>query len=186
MHKFYHSPLIIPSVQPDYVGQGVQSDHSVPLCLPNINPCAPAKRNYVTITSRPLPESQIRLFGQWLIKQNWDNLDNFDDPCQQVEQFESIMSCKIDEHFPVKTFKKTHTDKPFITAKLKRLKRQRMREYCKNGKSIKYKKLAEHFTVEYYKASKDYLRKSIDSLKESNPGRMYKVIKKVRCKAGRV
>ena len=54
-----------------------------------------------------------------------------------------------------------------------------MREYCKNGKSIKYKKLAEHFTVEYYKASKDYLRKSIDSLKESNPGRMYKVIKKL-------
>ena len=40
-------------------------------------------------------------------------------------------------------------DKPFITAKLKQLDRQKRREYVKRGKSDKYKSLKKQFDIKY-------------------------------------
>ena len=41
MFAYYSTPVIIPPVQPDVPGQGVPSDHSVPLCVPHTNPHNP-------------------------------------------------------------------------------------------------------------------------------------------------
>ena len=41
LFSFYNAPIIVPPVQPDIPGQGVPSDHSVPLCVPNRDPFNP-------------------------------------------------------------------------------------------------------------------------------------------------
>ena len=66
LFPYLNAPIIIPPVQPDIPGQGVPSDHSVPLCVPHTDPSKPPTRTYRTIISRPLPDSKIREFGRWL------------------------------------------------------------------------------------------------------------------------
>ena len=66
MFAYYSSPIIIPPVQPDIPGQGVPSDHSVPLCIPHTDPHNPPTHQYKTFVSRPMPDSKIRDFGQWV------------------------------------------------------------------------------------------------------------------------
>ena len=88
LFPFFNSPTIIPPVQPDIPGQGVASDHSVPLCVPHTDPNNPPRREYRTIISRPLPDSKIREFGQWLTAEEWDGLTDVSDPSLKVKYFE--------------------------------------------------------------------------------------------------
>ena len=87
---YYNAPIIIPPVQPAIPGQGVASDHSVPLCIPNRDPHNPPVRQYRTIISRPQPDSKIREFGQWVASYQWPELKEECDPSTQVEIFENI------------------------------------------------------------------------------------------------
>ena len=92
MFAYYSTPIIIPPVQPDVTGQGVPSDHSVPLCVPHTDP----SRQYKTVVSRPMPDSKIREFGQWITAEEWIDSTAEDDPSIQVVTFEKIIENKID------------------------------------------------------------------------------------------
>ena len=59
-----------------------------------------------------------------------------------------------------------------------------MREYVRNGKSEKYIKLREEFKVKFKKESQLFLRKNVDSLKESDPGKAYNVLKRMGAMPG--
>ena len=66
----------------------------------------------------------------------------------------------LDKFLPTKTLKLKPGDKPFITAELKTLKRQRQREYCKRKvKTEKYFQLLNEFKAKYKKAAQDHLKK---------------------------
>ena len=176
LFPFYNSPVIIPPVQPDVPGQGVPSDHSVPLCVPHTDPNNPPKREYKTIISRPLPDSIICEFGQWLATEPWDFITEEEDPSKKVKVLEEVFSQKLDDYFPQKVTKLGLSDKPFVTSELKNLKRKRMREYKKHGKSQKYLKLLKEFSDKFEKCSESLLRKN--SLKETNPGQEYQIFEK--------
>ena len=104
---------------------------------------------YVT---RPLPDSKLRNFGQWITSETWECVDAWEgDPSKQVEFFENVVKLKLDEFLPQKMVKIGIDDKPFMTLELKELKRKRMREYVKNGKSEKYLKLREDFKQKFKK-----------------------------------
>ena len=62
--------------------------------------------------------------------------------------------------------------------------RRRMREYRKFGKSSKYKKFLEEFERKLLKAPENYIRKNIDSLKDTNPSKAYSILKKMGAKPG--
>ena len=151
---FYNTPIIIPPVQPDLPGQGVPSDHSVPLCIPNRDPTNPPERHYRTVVCRPLPESKVRDFGQWMIRETWGNIKNEEEPNIQVNVFQSIIAEKLDMYPPQKCVKLGIEDKPFMTSELKSLKRKR--EYRANGKSGKYSKLKQEFETKFKKDSGDF------------------------------
>ena len=176
LFPFYNSPIILPPVQPDIPSQGVASDHSVPLCSPHTDPYNPPAREYRTIISRPLPESKIRSFGQWLVDEQWEEIKTEPDPSQKVKVFEEKISKSLDYHFPKKITKFGVGNKPYMTSELKNLKRKRMREYRLNGKSLKYLELAQEFKDKLRKSSEKFLRKNVDSLKDSNPGMAYKIL----------
>ena len=65
----------------------------------------------------------------------------------------------MDQYLPQKIVKIGIHDKPFMTSELKKLKRSRMREYTKNGKSDKYMRLKQEFEERFKKASQDFLQK---------------------------
>ena len=182
--SYYGTPEIIPPVQPDIAGQGVASDHSVPLCVPHTDPYNPPARVYRTVISRPLPDSKIRQFGQWITSELWDSISPEDEPSKQVQTFEKIISDKLDDIFPKKVTKLCNQDKPFMNSELKKLNRKRMREYKSNGKSIKYIRLKKEFDEKFKKAGEAFLRKNIDNLKETNLGQAYNILKRMGAQPG--
>ena len=68
LHRYYHEPTIISPIEPDEAGKGKPSDHSTPIAYPYLDTSKP--RNLRKLVSvRPLPESGMRRFGQWITKE---------------------------------------------------------------------------------------------------------------------
>jgi hypothetical protein len=70
-------------------------------------------------------------------------------------------------------------DLPFIDWKLKKLKRQLMRIYQKEGKSDTYETLLTNYERQFLKASKEYIRKNVSDLKSVNPARAASILKRL-------
>ena len=77
----------------------------------------------------------------------------------------------MEELFPEKRIRVSNKDKIFITSELKILSKRKKREWRKNGRSEKYLKLKEEFTLKYKKASGDHIRKCVTDLRTENPGK---------------
>ena len=83
--------------------KSVPSDHWVPLCVLHTDSHNPPARQYKIIISRPLPESKVCQFGQWLTRETLDSIRDADPPSEQVKVFEGIMQDNLNKHFPLKT-----------------------------------------------------------------------------------
>ena len=98
-----------------------------------------------------------------------------------------VLTSLLDLHCPTKTVKlRPQVDKPFITEELKRLDRQRKREYKKHQKSQKYQDLCSLFDKKYKRASKDYLEKIMLEFEETNPAKASKLLKRLGAQPGEV
>ena len=126
----------------------------------------------------------IVVFGQWLVKQDWSELNENKSPSQIVTQFEAILKENLDKYLPQKSVKITNKDKPYITSDIKTLDRLKKREYCKHGKSDKYMKLKEDFDRKLKKAASEYLSRNVTSLLESDPGKAHYTLKKMGAREG--
>ena len=113
LHQFYCVPIVVPPVQPDRPGHGVPSDHSVPVAHPKIT-IGSNINEYKTVTARPLPESGIREFGKWICNEEWMELYT-EEPSKQALQLQNILSEKFEKFFPLKTFRISSKDKPYMT-----------------------------------------------------------------------
>ena len=173
--KFYNSAVIKPPINPDNPLRAKPSDNSVPVCIPHTDRYNPPTRHYRIIKYRPLPYFSIRKFGEWITGESWDSIKQDSRPTDQVEEMQKLLFRKLDEVCPEKTMKVSGHDKPFMTAELKSLNRKKGREYCKRGKTVKYKKLKEKFYQLYKIEAQKYLNKTVDELKDSNPSRMYSI-----------
>ena len=80
--------------------------------------------------------------------------------------------------------KLSNVDKLFITSDIKRLDRQRRREYLKRGKTLKYYDLKKQFNALYKAEAKKYLDKNLESLSSCNPGQAYKILKRLGSQPG--
>ena len=100
-------------------------------------------------------------------------------PTEQVSQFEDLVKTKLDQFCPEKVVRLSSQDKPFITADMKKVKRQKSREYVKNGKTQKYHELSAKFKALYQSEAKKYLDKKLDALRSTNPGQAYHILKQM-------
>ena len=99
--------------------------------------------------------------------------------------FESAMYEKLDIIFPLKTVKiNPNIDVPFYTKELKDLDRKVKREYKRHFKSQKYQRLKVLYDEKYSKAANAYLEKNVRSLKEEDPGKAYRSLKKMASQPG--
>ena len=110
--QWYSVPVVVPPVPCDDPSKGVPSDHSTPVAHPLSN-IHQVKNVYVTKTARPLPDSGIREFGQWIVSEDWTSVSDNEPPSEQVLKFLHIVSDKI-EIFPEVSFRVTQQDKPGI------------------------------------------------------------------------
>ena len=87
---------------------------------------------------------------------------------QHAQDLQNILISKLDQFCPPETFKISTQDKPWMNQDLKKLKRRRMREYQKRGKTEKYQKLAKEFNYKYKSAAEKFLRRNMETLKRPN------------------
>ena len=176
---YYQSPIIAPPIQPDDPNTGQPSDHSVPVCTPHTDRYTRPVRHYKIIKYRPLPESSVKRFGEWMVSESWDAVRQGSSPTEQARIFEDLFFNNLNKYCPVKEMKIGSQDKPFINAELKKIDRRKRREYQKRGKSEKFLELKKQFDQKYKDAAEKYLNKQMDELRVSKPGQAFSVLKRL-------
>ena len=183
--NLYCVPIIAPPVPPDDPMCGVPSDHSTPVATPLATDTLQQTREYVVKVSRPLPESGMLEFGEWICSEDWGAIPDNVDPTEQVLAFEKLVNQKLDVIFPTKSVRiNPHVDLPFINSDLKKLDRLVKREYTKHLHSLKYLRLKAAYDEKFKLAAANYLQKSVRSLMEDDPGTAYRCLKKMAAQPG--
>ena len=142
-------------------------------------------RRCKSITYRPLPNEAINEFGKWITQESFDELGKPNiSTTEYAQQLQSSLFDKLNELCPLKTIKINSQDKPWINFELKSLKRRRMREWQKRGKTEKYKQVASEFETKYNKVAEKYINKKVDALKKTEPGKAFRILKTMGAKPG--
>ena len=79
----------------------------------------------------------------------------------------------------LKKIKISSLDKKWMSPKLKLLHRKVQREYFKNRKSPKWKKLKKKFKKQKKAAVRTFYSNFVTELKNTNPGKWYKMAKQI-------
>ena len=101
---------------------------------------------------------------------------NVDD---KVTCFHNFLISTLDKHFPEKTIKISSLDKKWMVPKLKLLHRKMQREYYRNRRSKKWSEMKVRFKREKRKAIKTFYSVFVTELKSTNPGKWYKMAKRL-------
>ena len=102
LHSFYAVPIITPPVQPDDPQYGAPSDHSSAVAVPLSRDTVSRSRDSVTRVYRPLPQSGVMEFGEWICNEKWETMLESHSPTELVLSFEKILNDKLDTIFPKK------------------------------------------------------------------------------------
>ena len=150
LESFFEEPVIVKPIDIDDPEKGgVPSDHNGVVVAPIS--CKPHKRTKLMKKIRPIPESSLNQIGQVFANESWLFMNQELSPTQLTELFEYYTGGIINAFCPEKTVFYRPDDKPFISEKMKTLKRRIMREYEKKGKSQKYFQLKSSFQKEFDK-----------------------------------
>ena len=179
MSHLYHPPTTLPPLQADSDKNGADSDHNIVIFAPNSNSNYQVRRTKKTIKVRPLPDSKIYKFEHDMINCDWGPVVNTENVDEKVSQFHQILTSTLDKHFPEKTVKISSLDKKWMVPKLKILHRKLQREYYRNRRSSKWKEMKIRFKREKRKTIKSFYSVFVTELKRTNPGKWYKMAKRI-------
>ena len=179
MHTMYHPPTTIDPLQVDEDKSGSDSDHQMIIFAPLSNSNYRINRVKKTITTRPLPQDQIKKFGVDIISHNWEEVLSVEDANQKVDNFHTTIRTKLDTHFPVKVTRVSVLDQKWMNPQLKSLQRKVQREYYKHRKSEKWKKLRRRFRKMKRKTINSFYSSFVTELKHTNQGKWYQMAKKL-------
>ena len=132
---------------------------------------------YNTFELRPLPGTGLAIYGDQLKKQDWFEIYSSYDINLKTDFFQNALVSKFYEIFPKKCLKISNDDQPWFSDKLKSLDRCRKREFYKNKKSDKWKKLNLDFFNLVEKSKNNYRQNIVEDLKRSNPSQWYSKFK---------
>ena len=139
----------------------------------------PKTRNQKIITFRPLTESGLVNFGNWISAQNWESITNAVTAHEKADLLQNMLMEKINLYLPEKTHKVSSDDQPWFSQKLKKLNRKLKREYSKHKKSEKWLKMREEFLKSCSVEKAKYYHNIVHDLKTSNPGQWYSKLKRM-------
>ena len=178
LSKYYLAPTTLLPLDNDTEGKGKPSDHLIVVMSPvcQSNQPKPAKK---FITFRPLPESGMLSFKQWLQIEPWSELDELETAHQKAEYLHNRLLDQLNTYLPEKTIKISPNDQPWVTNEIKTLDRRMKREYRKHKKSVKWQTLDEQYRQMCEKAKQSYSKNIVNDLKLSNCTQWYSKIKRM-------
>ena len=132
-----------------------------------------------SIVTRPLPESKMIQFEQSLMSYNWDEVFLNKTVDEKVDLFHSFLRSNLDKYFPEKITKMSSFDKEWMSPELKQIHRAMQREFYKNRKSKKHKKLKSKFKKLKRNTVKTLFSGFVSDLKVTDPGRWYQMATKI-------
>ena len=179
LSKWYQIPECLPPLGADPGSGGKPSDHLIVIMEPISTINNKSARTTRMITVRPMKQSGIDLFGQWLNNQTWEEVLKAETVDEKAELLQTILMEKVDEFLPLKKRKISSDDQPFYTEEMKRLKRLKGREFHKNRRSLKWRELNDKYNKEVSKAKKSYYKNIIKDLKSSKTSQWYSKLKKL-------
>ena len=151
------------------------SDHNSIMWFPlKIKPKLPNTTRYVF--NRPMTDSAIRAFGQWISSYDWPEVTEDVDVNVRCGSFYSTLNNAINIYFPVRKVLLHFRDKPWMTGEIKSLIHKRQIAFHQ-GKGILWKRLRNKVNSSIQKAKVKYYRSCIQKLKKSNPSRWYQEIR---------
>ena len=183
--EYYQTPIILPPLQPDVMGVGKPSDHSVPFAIKYLDRGKPRPKNFTLKEVRPFSDSRVSEFGRWIQFENFSFLNTVDDPTEKVSAFENIISVKVDAIFPTKEVKIHNLDKEFMSNQMRKIRRQKSREYSRKGRSEKFLKMQKEF-LDLKSANSIKYIEEIEELKNCNVGQFFKKIKQIGARQGEI
>ena len=128
---------------------------------------------------RPLPESGLTKFGNWIKEQNWQNVYDATTAHEKAYIFQAELLNKLNDFLPEKLTTFSSDDQVWMTPELKQLDRRRKREFRKHRKSPKWVHLNSKFEAKSEIAKRNYYKNMIEDLKTSNPGQWYSKLKRM-------
>ena len=150
------------------------------ICSPISNPQFKKDRIKTTITHRPLPQSKIQFVGQDLVPHSWIEVLEAEDGHQKARNFHNTLVFFRDKHFPEKSVSMSSFDKEWMHPDLKYLHVQMTKEYFKNRKSKKWRKLSISFRKEKRKSIKGMnFNEFADQLIQGSKSNFFRQVKKV-------
>ncbi|XP_065562451.1 uncharacterized protein LOC136028533 [Artemia franciscana] len=134
------------------------------------------------VVTRPLTESAIRAYGQWIGNYDFPEVDGDSSIHEKTKRFSDILYSKYTEIFPTKSVTISEFDKPWITPSIKKLIRERCRLYS-IGDVVNAKKLRNYTVTVIRKAKRQYGRLSVSPMRVSNPKKWHRSVRKMSGKS---
>ena len=103
--KWYQTPECLPTLEADPGSGGKQSDHLIITMTPTCTINNKTARTARVINVRPMKQSGIDLFGEWLNKQTWKEVLEAETLDEKAEMLQNMLVDKFDEFL-------SHNDSP--------------------------------------------------------------------------
>ena len=129
-------------------------------------------------THRPIKDSNVREFGQWITQHQWTEVTTPQDVNEKWNNFHTTLISAYHHFFPLETFYVHPKDEPWITPRIKRLLQQRNRAFATNN-LIRYRSLRNKVIRELKQAKKNHYPNKIAHLKDSNISLWFDKIKQL-------
>ena len=127
-------------------------------------------------TIRPMKDSDMRDFGQWITQHKWPEMTEASNTQGMYNAFYDTLSFNLNKYFPLKTIKLHKNDRPWLTPQLKSLIRKRQSAFH-NGLVHEWKSLRNKIQREICHLKTSYYRDRVQNLKHQNPSSWYKSLK---------
>ena len=175
---YYDPPTTLPPLSPDNPLVARPSDHLGVLISPIDSTERRNKRKKLVKFIRPFPDSLLQEFKLKLGTTDFTCLEDMsvDDA---VNCLESTSTQLLTDTFPEKKITIFSDDKPWFNEELRLLKRQRLREYEKHGKSNKYCEMLVQYTSKVNIAINKYKGKLKDQVVTGKRGSAYPAPKRM-------
>ncbi|XP_063887196.1 uncharacterized protein LOC135114899 isoform X1 [Scylla paramamosain] len=138
-------------------------------------PTTSTPRSAVTRTHRPMPDSAMREFGQWVTQHPWTEVLDEEDVHVKWQNYVATTTAAFHHYFPAKSVTTHPSDAPWMTPRIKRLMRQRT--WAFHSCPVLYRKLRNRVIREIKNAKASYYPDKIHHLKLTNNRQWYAKIK---------
>ena len=152
-----------------------RSDHNWVLWVPKDKV---VKTNQVSRkkTVRPLTDSGLRSFSSWLTSHTWEENLQIDDPSQKCDLLCKTIQQHLDVHLPTRNIRFHATDKPWITAEIKAVIKQRQQAWHQNNRPL-WSHVKTRVMHAISSAKRHYYQNKVCHLKTNDPAGWHRQIK---------